>query len=115
LLHCYPYHREAAYLAAVYPNVHLDIGLGVGHLGPSAGTLVREAMELAPFGKLHYSSDAYGLAEFFLIGAMGFRAGLDAVLGDWVSSGAVAEADARAIAAQVLGSNRRGLYPIPAP
>jgi hypothetical protein len=77
--------------------------------------LVREAMELAPFGKLHYSSDAYGLAEFFLIGAMGFRAGLDAVLGDWVSSGAVAEADARAIAAQVLGSNSRGLYPIPAP
>jgi hypothetical protein len=115
LLHCYPYHREAAYLAAVYPNVHLDIGLGVSHLGPSAGTLVREAMELAPFGKLHYSSDAYGLAEFFLIGAMGFRAGLDAVLGDWVSSGAVAEADARAIAAQVLGSNSRGLYPIPAP
>ena len=37
LLHCYPYHREAAYLAAVYPNVHLDIGLGVSHLGPSAG------------------------------------------------------------------------------
>ena len=115
LLHCYPYHREAAYLAAVYPNVHLDIGLGVSHLGPSAGTLVREAMELAPFGKLHYSSDAYGLAEFFLIGAMGFRVGLDAVLGDWVSSGAVAQADARTIAAQVLGGTSQRLYPIQAP
>jgi len=113
LLHCYPYHREAAYLAAVYPNVHLDIGLGVSHLGPSAATLVRETMELAPFGKLHYSSDAYGLAEFFLIGAMGFRIGLDAVLGDWVGSGAVAEADSRTIAAQVLGGNSRELYPIP--
>ena len=114
LLHCNPYHREAAYLAAVYPNVHLDIGLSVGHLGPSAGTLVREALELGPFSKLHYSSDAYGLAEFFLIGAMGFRVGLDAVLGDWVTSGAVAEADARTIAAQVLGGNSRSLYPIPA-
>jgi len=115
LLHCYPYHREAAYLAAVYPNVHLDIGLGVSHLGPSADTLVREAMELAPFGKLHYSSDAYGLAEFFLIGAMGFRHGLDAVVGGWVRNGAVAEGDASTIAAQVLGGNSRGVYPIPAP
>ena len=72
-------------------------------------------MELAPFGKLHYSSDAYGLAEFFLIGAMGFRVGLDAVLGDWVSSGAVAQADARTIAAQVLGGTSQRLYPIQAP
>ena len=70
-------------------------------------------MELAPFGKLHYSSDAYGLAEFFLVGAMGFRAGLDAVLADWAGCGAVAEADARTIAAQVLGGNSRDLYPIP--
>ena len=44
---------------------------------------------------------------------MGFRVGLDAVLGDWVGSGAVAEADARTIAALVLGGNSRELYPIP--
>ncbi len=112
LLHCYPYHREAAYLAAVYPGVHVDIGLAVGHLGASAGNLMREVMELAPFGKLHYSSDAYGLAEFFLVGAMGFRLGLDAILDDWVGGGAVAAGDARAIAERVLSGNSRALYPL---
>ena len=35
LLHCYPYHREAAYLAAAYPHVYLDVGLALTHVGPS--------------------------------------------------------------------------------
>src|SRR5438132_736408 len=29
LLHCYPYHREAAYLAAVYPGAFMDLSLAV--------------------------------------------------------------------------------------
>ena len=33
LLHCYPYEREAGYLAQAFNNVHLDVGLSVNHLG----------------------------------------------------------------------------------
>jgi len=33
LLHCYPYHRQAAYLAGVYPHVYFDIGLAVNYVG----------------------------------------------------------------------------------
>ncbi len=33
LLHCYPYEREAGYLAQAFNNVYLDGGLSVNHLG----------------------------------------------------------------------------------
>src|SRR6185437_6749893 len=42
LLHCYPYQREAGWLAQVYPNVYLDVGLTVGHVGPRADAVLAE-------------------------------------------------------------------------
>ena len=33
LLHCYPYEREAGYLAQAFNNVYLDGGLSINHLG----------------------------------------------------------------------------------
>src|SRR4029079_8772947 len=55
LLHCYPYHREAAYLADVLPTVWFDLGLALTYAGASAGRIVAEAMEVAPFTKQLYS------------------------------------------------------------
>jgi uncharacterized protein len=81
LLHCYPYVRQAAYLAAVYPNVYLDVGLTLNYVGPArAAAVMAEALELAPFGKLLYSSDAIGLAELHFLGALTFRRGLASLL-----------------------------------
>lgn len=34
LLHCWPYQRQAAYLAAVFERVYLDVGLTLHHVGP---------------------------------------------------------------------------------
>jgi len=73
LLHCYPYHRHAAYLANVLPHVYLDVGLAIPHVGQRATAVLAETLELAPFHKLLYSSDAYGLAELYLVAATGFR------------------------------------------
>jgi hypothetical protein len=73
-LHCYPYHREAAYLAAVFPHVYFDVGLALHYTGPAAGQVLTEAMELAPFTKQLYSSDAFALAEFHYLGALLFAA-----------------------------------------
>ena len=33
LLHCYPYHREAGYLAHVFPHVYCDVGLAINYVG----------------------------------------------------------------------------------
>lgn len=81
LLHCYPYHRQAAYLASVFPHVYADVGLTLTHTGPRATAVLAEFLELAPFGKLLFSTDAYGLPELYAVGAALFRTALTGVLG----------------------------------
>jgi uncharacterized protein len=73
LLHCYPYHREAGYLAQVFPQVHMDLGLATHNVGRHARRIVDEAFELCPYGKFLYSSDGFGLPELHFLGAALFR------------------------------------------
>jgi predicted TIM-barrel fold metal-dependent hydrolase len=80
LLHNYPYHREAGYLAQVFPHVYMDAGLATHNLGARAPALLAEALELAPFGKFLYSSDAWGLPELYYLGAALFRTALSEFL-----------------------------------
>jgi uncharacterized protein len=80
LLHNYPYHREAGYLAQVFPHVYVDAGLATHNLGVRSPALLAEALELAPFGKFLYSSDAFGLPELHYLGAALFRSALSAFL-----------------------------------
>ena len=87
LLHNYPYHRNAAYLAQVFDHVFLDLGLGTHNTGALSPALYRETLELAPFGKLLFSTDAYGLAELYLLGTLLFRSGLGGVLDELVAAG----------------------------
>jgi hypothetical protein len=76
LLHNYPYHREAGYLAQVFPQVYVDAGLATHNLGARAPALLAEALELAPYGKFLYSSDAFGLPELYYLSAALFRRAL---------------------------------------
>ncbi|HEY8457990.1 MAG TPA: amidohydrolase family protein [Actinopolymorphaceae bacterium] len=110
LLHCYPYHREAAWLASVFPQVYVDIGLTVAHVGPQVRHVLAEFCELVPFGKLLYSSDAYALPELYLVGAAQFRHAFDRLLDDWLADGAVTVHDAERIATMVSDANARRLY-----
>ncbi len=80
LLHNYPYHREAGYLAQVFPHVYVDAGLATHNLGARAPALLAEVLELAPFGKFLYSSDAFGLPELHYLGAALFRSALSSFL-----------------------------------
>ncbi len=80
LLHNYPFHREAGYLAQVFPHVYVDAGLATHNLGARAPALLAEALELAPFGKFLYSSDAFGLPELYYLGAALFRSALSEFL-----------------------------------
>ena len=47
LLHCYPFVREAGWLAHVYPNVWFDLSLTIPHVARPVTALL-EALELAP-------------------------------------------------------------------
>ena len=113
LLHCYPYHREAAYLAAVYPHVYLDVGLAINHTGPSSAGVIAESLELAPFTKVLYSSDAFGLAELFYLGSVLFRSGLAATLDAWIRAGNCSAQEAERIARLIASENAARIYPLP--
>jgi predicted TIM-barrel fold metal-dependent hydrolase len=113
LLHCYPFHRGAGYLAQVFPQVYMDVGLAINYTGTRATSVVAESLELAPFAKVLFSSDAWGPAELHYLGALLWRRALTAVLGRWVASGDWSAADALRVADMIGGSNARRAYRLP--
>ncbi|MFD9220824.1 amidohydrolase family protein [Streptomyces sp. NPDC060064] len=110
LLHGYPYHRHAAHLASVFPHVYADLGPALVHTGARAAAVLAEILELAPFGKLLFSSGARGLPELHVVGARIFREALSRVLGGWVGDGAWARADAERVAGMIAAGNARRVY-----
>ena len=78
LLHCYPYHRQAGYLAHVAPHVWFDTARPSRTAALGSLQLIRESLEVAPFDKVLFSTDAFGLAELLPVlarcyGAVGWR------------------------------------------
>jgi uncharacterized protein len=110
LLHNYPFHRHAAYLAQVFSHVFMDVGLAVHNTGALSQALIRETLELVPFGKLLFSSDAYGLAEFYYLGAELFRRGLSTVLDELIMADEMTSQDADHVAALIARDNARRAY-----
>lgn len=110
LLHGYPYHRHAAYLARVFPHVYADLGAAPARTGARAGAVLAEVLELAPFGKILFSSGAQGLPELHVVGARLFREALARVLGTWVAEGAWCLGDAQRVAGMIAAGNARRVY-----
>ncbi|MGH4027462.1 amidohydrolase family protein [Actinomycetota bacterium Odt1-20B] len=110
LLHGYPHHRNAAHLAGVFPHVYADVGPALVRTGARAAEVLAEVLELAPFGKLLFSSGAHGLPELHVVGAQLFRESLGRVLGTWVAEGAWSLGDAQRVAGLVAAGNARRVY-----
>jgi uncharacterized protein len=110
LLHCYPFHRDAGYLAQIFPHVYLDVGMSVNYVGARAPAVVAESLELAPFGKVLFSSDAYGLPELHYLGALRWRLATARVFGEWVAAGEWTEAEAIRVAAMIGVQNATRVY-----
>ncbi|MFJ7152941.1 amidohydrolase family protein [Streptomyces sp. NPDC100445] len=110
LLHGYPYHRHTAHLAGVFPHVYADSGAALVRTGARAATVLAETLELAPFGKILFSTGAHGLPELHVVGAHLFREALSRVLGTWVAEGAWVRSDARRVARLIAADNARRVY-----
>ncbi|MGW0389654.1 amidohydrolase family protein [Streptomyces sp. NPDC003042] len=110
LLGGYPYHRHTALLAAAHPHVHADLGPVLARTGARAAAVLAELLELAPFGKLLFSSGGGRLPELHAVGALVFREALGRVLGGWVTDGACSWRDAERVAAMVAAGNARRVY-----
>lgn len=110
LIHCYPYHREAGYLAQIFTNVYLDVGLATNYTGAASVGVIRESLELAPFSKILFSSDAWGPAELHQLGAVLWRRGTEQVLGAWVADDDWSLADAKRVVRMIGRDNARRVY-----
>lgn len=112
LLHCYPFQRQAGWLAQVFPHVYVDLGLTVAQVGGRAGAVLGEFCELTPFAKLLFSTDGHALPELFLVGAAQFRHSFGRLLDGFVADGALPGTDAARVAGLVAAGNARRLYGI---
>jgi predicted TIM-barrel fold metal-dependent hydrolase len=110
LLHCYPYEREAGYLAQAFNNVYLDTGLPLQHLGARAEAFLARTLEMAPFRKIMYSSDGVGPPELHFLGAALWRRGMSAVLGSFVDRGEWSLADAARVSSLIGRENAIRVY-----
>jgi uncharacterized protein len=103
LLHCYPFVREAGWLAHVYGHVWFDLSLTIPHVSRPA-EMVRQALELAPVSKLLYASDAARTPELYYLAAKWWRESLAEVLPELLGD------DAEEAAALILRDNAIELY-----
>jgi uncharacterized protein len=110
LLHCYPYHRQAGAMAALFPHVYMDVGEALNHVGARSAAVLAEALELTPFHKMLYSSDAFGLAELHYLGATGFRRDLALLTGELVAGGAWSASDAARVSEMIAAGNAARVY-----
>ena len=107
LLHCYPFVREAGWLAHVYANVFFDVSLTIPHVARPAAALY-EALELAPISKLLYASDASQTPELYLLGARWWREALAEVLPALLPEDQAAEAGRLILRENALSVYRLG-------
>jgi predicted TIM-barrel fold metal-dependent hydrolase len=110
LLHTYPYQRNAGYLAQMFRNVYLDVGLAINYTGARSGAIIAETLELAPFHKILFSSDAWGLSELTYLGAHLFRRGLGELLDSFVARDEWSVSDAITVAQAIGHDNALAAY-----
>jgi uncharacterized protein len=110
LLHCYPYEREAGYLAQAFNNVYLDGGLAINYLGARSASFIGRLLEMAPFRKILYSSDGFGPAELHYLGSRLWRTGIRQALQRFVDTGEWSEYDAIRVVDLIAHGNARRVY-----
>lgn len=112
LLHgCWPYFREGAFLASIYPRVFLDVSYGIPFLGAlELRSITQAVLGTAPFGKIMYSSDGARVPEIFWLSAFDGRRILSSVLGEMVGEGDLGASNVLNVAEQILATNAQRLY-----
>lgn len=110
LLHCYPYVREAGYLAALYAHVFIDLSLTIPLTAHGCAAAFAHALELAPVSKLLFATDAHSVPELFFAGALHGRRALAQTLDRLVAEDLISAAQAERAAEDILRRNAERLY-----
>jgi uncharacterized protein len=110
LLHCYPFVRQAAWLASIHGHVFVDLSLALLLAGHRGADIVLDALDLAPASKVLFATDASRAAEMFFLAARWWRDALAGAFGRLVADDALDAATARRWGEWILMGNARRLY-----
>jgi predicted TIM-barrel fold metal-dependent hydrolase len=111
LLHNHPFVDQAAYLASVFPQVHVDLSLTIPLLGGAgAERAIASALALCPTTKLLAASDGHSYPEMHWRGMRLWREALGRVLAGEVAAGRMDEAEVAPTASGILAGNSERVY-----
>lgn len=112
ILHeCYPYTQLGAYLAAVYPQVYLDLSYTIPFVERAEMlAFTRQALSVAPASKLLYSSDGIHVPEMHWASAIRGRSILGQVLDEMIEQDEIDEEQGYMLARQVLHDTAYTVY-----
>ncbi len=111
LLHSHPFVDQAAYLASVFPQVHVDLSLTIPLLGGGgAERAIGSALALCPTTKLLAASDGHSYPEMHWRGIRLWHEALGRVLATEVAAGRIDEAEVEPIARGILAGNSERVY-----
>lgn len=99
-------------MADVFPHVYFDVGLAINYTGARAQAVIAESLEVSPFGKILFSSDAYGLPELYYLGAKLFRDGLTKTLYNFHQEASWPLEECYRIARMISYENAERLYEV---
>ncbi|MGH2480246.1 MAG: amidohydrolase family protein, partial [Ktedonobacteraceae bacterium] len=112
LLHeCYPYTQLGAYLAAVYPQVYLDLSYTIPFVERlEMLAFTRQALSVAPASKLMYSSDGIHVPEMHWAAAVRGRSVIGQALDEMIEYDEIDEEQGYLLARQVLHDTAYTVY-----
>src|SRR5207248_1371072 len=107
----WPYAREAAFLASVYPHVYMDLSFQIPHVDQREMLgFTRAALGVAPASKLMVATDSWGLPEHYYLGARRARAVLGLALAELTADHVLTAAQAEQVAEWVTHRTALRLY-----
>ncbi|MGI9255123.1 MAG: amidohydrolase family protein, partial [Thermomicrobiales bacterium] len=110
LIHCYPYVEEASWMASALPNVWMDLSEGVPFALVATDRIFEKALDLAPYNRIFFGSDAFSGPEQTWLAAKVSKQALARVLGTLHERGYITEAEGPRIAEAILIGNARKMY-----
>lgn len=111
LLHNWPFLKEAQWLSEVFENVYYDAGVILNYGAAESERILHEALQIGKFQKFLFSTDAFGLAELYYLGALLYRRALSRILDRWIADGYLDAKGCDEIVTLFATENARRIYP----
>jgi predicted TIM-barrel fold metal-dependent hydrolase len=106
----HPWSHEAAYIAALLPNVYVDLSVLIPWAGSAIERLIADLVATVPMSKLLYGSDEASEPEVLWISARLARRALERVLSDAVDDDYLTFQEAEDAGRGILAGNTSALH-----